>query len=154
MFCTNTGTKTQPVCITFPCMKQQISIPLEELSGEAHSEMCWLCLLSACHSSMEAQNTLCFPSHSAQHTNAQTGLLLARDPHSCQTLAWLHTCNTTSGSMGSAPASRGQAETRLQNCPQSMNCHARGAGSKGGALGFILTAQLRTHIKQHMLLQV
>lgn len=55
-----------------------------------------------------------------------------------------HICNTTSTTMVSAPTSGGHTDTRLQNCLQSVNCHATVGGRKGGALGFIPVSMQRS----------
>lgn len=71
MSCTTPGTRTQLANTTSPCMKQQISTPPRGAHGEAHSEMRWLCLLSAWRS--------------AAHPRSHRGLLLA----GTLTPAWL-----------------------------------------------------------------
>ena len=48
-----------------------------------------------------------------------------------RTLHGFHIRDTTSATMVSAPASGGQAETRLHNCPRRVNRHATVGGRKG-----------------------
>lgn len=114
--------------------------PQDELSGEAHSEMCWPCLVSACRSSAEAWKLSAF--HPTQHTHTEAG-----DPHSCQNLAWLSHTQYYLSHYDICPHIWREGRNQPAELPirQGLSCSSgRQKGVSSGLHACIHAAQLRT----------
>lgn len=153
MFCTKPGTKTQLVYITSPCMKQQISThtPPKRNSVGRHIRRC-------------AGPAYSLPVAPALRHETLSAFHPTQHVHTEAFFSWpgiLTPCTAFTHALPPQPpwrvALRLEGRDRAAGLPMEHELSCNSRRQKGESCGLhpsIHTAQLRTWIKQHTLLQV